>query len=366
MQTVRKQGRFLRERTTRLVVKFMWHGIEGHDAVVERFRTSLVRKRLASTFLFVGPSGIGKRSFALKLAKALLCQVNPEADLEPCGRCDSCAQVEANTHPDLILISKPPDKSEIPVSVFIGDKEERMRVGLCHDISLRPFMGGRKVAIIDDADTLNEEGANCLLKTLEEPPPKSVLILVSTSADKQLPTIRSRSQVVRFKPLEVSLVAKLLQSQHDINDPAEAKRLAEFSEGSLERALELADDALWSFRKQFLSALARPRFDSVGFAKPLLAFIDEAGKEAPLRRRRAKQIMQIAIEFYRQLLREESGLVVEGDDEMKRAVAQAAKSATDLEEIAIRADRCLDAMEHVDRNANQATLVEGWLDALRA
>ncbi len=69
-----------------------------------------------------------------------------------------------------------------------------MREGLCHDIALKPFMGGRKVAIIDDADDLNEEGANCLLKTLEEPPPHSVLILIGTSAERQLPTIRSRAR----------------------------------------------------------------------------------------------------------------------------------------------------------------------------
>jgi DNA polymerase III subunit delta' len=344
----------------------MWQGIEGHDAVVDSFRRSLARGRLASTFLFVGPSGVGKQSFARRLAKALLCQVSAEAELDPCGHCDSCVQVEAGTHPDLIVISKPPDKSEIPVSVFIGEKEGRMHTGLCHDISLRPFMGGRKVAIINDADTLNEEGANCLLKTLEEPPPNSVLILIGTSPEKQLPTIRSRSQIIRFKPLETSLVAKLLQNHHGISDPAEAKRLAEFSEGSVGRALDLADDALWTFRKQFLSALSRPQFDSVGFAKPMLTFIDEAGKEAPLRRRRTKQIMEVATEFYRQLLREASGLAVEGDDELKRAVTQAAKTLADSEIIAACAERCLDAIETVDRNANQGTLVEAWLDALRA
>ena len=344
----------------------MWQGIEGHDAIVEQFRRSLARGRLASTFLFVGPPGIGKRTFALKLAKALLCQNHPADQLDPCGQCDACTQVEAGTHPDLIRIAKPPDKSEIPLSMFLGDKEERMRTGLCHDIALRPFMGGRKVAIIDDADTLNEEGANCLLKTLEEPPPHSVLILIGTSADKQLPTIRSRAQIIRFQPLPRETVARLLQTAHCINDPAEADRLAAFSEGSLERALELADEALWTFRKQLLGALARPRFDSVGIAKPILTFIDEAGKDAAPRRRRTKQVIGIAAEFYRQLLRGASGLSLQGDDELNHAVTAALKpDAIDPERIARRAERCLDAIEHVDRNANQATLVEGWLDDLR-
>jgi DNA polymerase III subunit delta' len=343
----------------------MWQGIEGHDVVMERFRRSLARGRLASTFLFVGPPGVGKRTFAYALAKSLLCSANREAELASCGKCNSCVQVDAGTHPDLIVIAKPADKSEIPVSVFIGEKDGRMRTGLCHDIALRPFMGGRKVAIIDDADSLNEEGANCLLKTLEEPPPQSVLILIGTSVDKQLPTIRSRSQIIRFQPLTSETVARLLQTIHGISDPAEAERLAAFSEGSLERALELADEGLWAFRKQLLGVLSRPRLDGVGFAKPLLAFIDEAGKEATPRRRRTKQVIGLATEFYRQLLRGNAGLPTQGDEELTRVVKHVLQTgAIDHETIANRVERCLDAMEYVDRNANQATLVETWLDEL--
>ena len=85
-----------------------------------------------------------------------------------------------------------------------------MREGLCYDIALKPYSGRRKVAIIDDADYLNKEGANCLLKTLEEPPPKSLLILIGTSEQRQLPTIRSRCQIVRFQPLPEQDVAELL------------------------------------------------------------------------------------------------------------------------------------------------------------
>src|SRR5262249_9124798 len=138
-----------------------WQGIHGHDEIVDRFRGSLVRGRLATTFLFVGPPGVGKHAFALKLAQALLCPAR-SADLNPCDRCPSCVQVAAGTHPDLLHVAKPADKSEIPVALLIGPKERRMEEGLCHDISLKPFMGGLRIAIIDDADCLNEEGANAL------------------------------------------------------------------------------------------------------------------------------------------------------------------------------------------------------------
>jgi DNA polymerase-3 subunit delta' len=182
------------------------------------------------------------------LAKSLLCERRDQAQLDACGMCPSCVQVDAGTHPDLHMVCKPEGKSEIPVALFIGPRENRMREGFCYDISLKPFGGGRKIGIIEDADLINEEGANALLKTLEEPPPRSVLILVGTSESKQLPTIRSRSQVVRFEPLGQEVVERLLLEKQLVADAAEAGRLAAQSEGSVTRAMELADPDLWRFR----------------------------------------------------------------------------------------------------------------------
>src|SRR2546423_15242501 len=101
--------------------------IRGHDRVVEKFRRALANGRLASTFLFVGPAGIGKRTFALKLAQGLLCERAPVERLEPCGECPSCHQVASLNHPDVELVSKPSDKAFIPLELLIGDAEHRMR-----------------------------------------------------------------------------------------------------------------------------------------------------------------------------------------------------------------------------------------------
>jgi DNA polymerase-3 subunit delta' len=341
-----------------------WQGIEGHDAVIEQFRRALGRGRMASTFLFTGPAGIGKRLFAERLAQALLCPT-ADGELNPCGRCDSCVQVTSHTHPDLITIEKPADKSDIPVALLIGDKEHRMREGLCHDIALKPFMGGRKIAIIDDADHLNEEGANCLLKTLEEPPPRSVLILIGTSPERQLPTIRSRAQLVRFQPLDPAVVAEILIRNGMAAEPADAERLANISEGSIERALSLADEELWTFRSQLLESLAAPHFASMKLAASLVPFVEAAGKEAPPRRARARQLLGFAVEFYRQLLRVRSGVDAVGDDELRRFVQQAAtRQPGDAETAAACIERSLEALTHVDRNAHQTTLLECWLDDL--
>ena len=342
-----------------------WHGIFGHDDVVERFRSSLGRDRMASTFLFVGPRGIGKRTFALKLAQALLCQERPAARLDPCGACGACVQVVARTHPDLHLVAKPADKSFIPVELFIGPTEKRMQEGLCHDMALKPFMGGRRVAVIDDADHFNEAGANCLLKTLEEPPPRSVMILVGTSAERQLPTIRSRAQIVRFRPLAREIVADLLLANGVVSDPAEAARLANYSDGSLEQAAELADPQLWAFRGQLLNRLSEPLPDTVGLANTLGPFVDEAGKEATARRARARQVIRFAVEFYRHVVRGLCGALPADDVELQAAVSVAISTGRWNESSAAASvERCLEALAHVDRNANQATLLECWLDDL--
>ena len=106
-----------------------WQGIHGHDDVVQRFRQILAGGRLASSFLFIGPAGIGKRTFAQKLAQALLCETNSEERLNPCGTCPACQQVAATSHPDLEVVAKPKGKSFIPIELLIGDREHRMREG---------------------------------------------------------------------------------------------------------------------------------------------------------------------------------------------------------------------------------------------
>jgi DNA polymerase III subunit delta' len=342
-----------------------WHGIIGHDAVVEQFRRALVRGRLASSFLFAGPPGIGKRTFAIKFAQALLCENSPEQALDPCENCPACVQVVAGTHPDFQFVSKPGDKSFIPLELLIGDKEHRRREGLCHHIALKPMMGGRKIALIDDADYLNAEGANALLKTLEEPPPRSVLILIGASPARQLPTIRSRCQLIRFQPLDAGAVAQLLSAQGIVHDAAEARRLAQYGEGSVELAVELADADLWQFRDVLNKRLAAERLDSVSLARLTAKFVEAAGKDAAPRRRRLHQVVGFAADFYRQLLRASSGAPQAENDDTDRLIGEALmRQSSTVEKMIARLQRCLEADQQIDRNANQSTLIETWLDDL--
>jgi len=237
--------------------------ILGHERILDRFRRNLQQGRLASTFLFVGPAGIGKRTTALHLAQCLLCESSPDDQLQACQVCPGCQQVAARSHPDLMLISKPEDKNFIPVEFFIGDRQHRMREGICHDISLKPFRGGRKIAIIDDADYLNQEGANCLLKTLEEPPERSMIILIGTSEQRQLPTIRSRCQIVRFTPLSSDRVAQLLADRTELTSD-QIQLVAERSRGSLGRALLLADTQTHEAQQALLAPIDVVLFEVMG------------------------------------------------------------------------------------------------------
>jgi DNA polymerase-3 subunit delta' len=341
----------------------MWGPIRGHDAVVERFRRSLARGRLASTFLFVGPAGVGKMMFARRLAQALLCREHDEQQLEPCLECPSCRQVQAGAHPDLTTVAKPADRNFIPIELLIGDREHRMQEGLCHDVSLKPSYGGRKIALLDDADFLNQEGANCLLKTLEEPPPNSLIVLVGATQQKFLPTIRSRCQVVRFAPLSCDDVTELLLVGGYTQDREEATCWAQLADGSVARAIELGGSAMRDFRSQLLDELGMLDRKSLDLARQLNAFVEEAGKEAPPRRDRLRQVIGIASHYYGQLMREIVGRPATADPMLAEIVRRDAATWPGTAETAATClQRCHDAEADVAANASLPTVIDAWLD----
>ena len=300
--------------------------------------------------LFVGPEGVGKHSFALRLAQALLCERTPEADLDPCGACPGCLQVMAGTHPDVLRVGKPEDRQELPIRV-IRD--------LCIDLGLKPMSGRRKVAIVDDADDLNDEAANAFLKTLEEPPPGSTLILVGTSAEGQLDTILSRCRVVRFDPLPEAELAEVLVEQGIVEDRAEAARLARLGEGSVARARGLADPALTAFRRRLFDDLAAPPgFDAPALARRIEEFINQAGKEAAPKRLRARLIFGELVRLFRTTFRLGAGVEPTTPDPDDRRAASTLADRLEPEATLALAERCLEAEYHVRRNLNMSLILD--------
>ncbi|MBQ9813461.1 MAG: hypothetical protein IJM54_09140 [Thermoguttaceae bacterium] len=372
-----------------------WQGILGVDEIALQFARANRRRRLGGSFLFVGPAGVGKRSFAFALAKTLLCSrhflqsgdaalesdaaPDPVAELErfqPCGECENCKQFEWSvdpnspplpTHPDFHYVCKPADKSLLPLEALIGDKDARMRSGLCFELNQTAFMGGRKIAVVDDADFFNLEGANALLKTLEEPPPNTIIFLIGTSAAKQLPTIRSRCQTFRFNSLSNDALAAILLRQGKVETQEEADAVARLSAGSLEEAEKALDAKFSEFQQTLFSELARRPIRGVEFAVKLCEFVDAAGKEAVLRRRRLQNVFKESIAFFRAafLALEEPTKIPQGKYApfVRRIVENGGTASRDMLDCV---DLTLDAMEKVDRNVNLPYVAEAWAYDLAA
>jgi DNA polymerase-3 subunit delta' len=341
-----------------------WQGIEGHDGVAATLARVAERGRLAGSFLFIGPAGIGKGLFATRLAQALACRATGPG-LVPCGRCPSCAQAAAGTHPDIDVVRKPDDRATIPLESLIGDAAHRMREGLCWRLTLQPLVATRRTAIILDADHLSTEASNCLLKMLEEPPDGAVIILVGTSLERQLPTIRSRCRVVRFRPLPADTVRMLVEREHagETEGPSadDIAAAAAASGGSLDRARLLVDPDVAGFRRRLATLIAARPVRGVELARETIALVEGAGTEAARRRERLRLVLDAAVDGYRALLR----LATAGEVPADAALAAACRDARpDADESVAGLHHTLAALAAVDRNANLSIVVDAWTSLL--
>ncbi len=193
----------------------------------------------------------------------------------------SCKQVQAGSHPDLLVVERPEGKQELPIDLLIGAPDKRGREGLCHDLALRPMSASRRVAIIDDAHTMNDASANALLKTLEEPPSGSILFLTAPESASILSTIRSRCQPILFSPLSPENLTELLIEQGLETDRAQAARNRFLSEGSLEVAQQLHSPELRSIRAAVYRQLAASNFQSLAASKLFRPRLTRSAKTPP-------------------------------------------------------------------------------------
>ena len=173
-----------------------FHDIIGQDKAINILVRTMQRGRIASSYLFAGEPGIGKKCTAVTLAKALNCLTSPG---DACDECPSCRKIDSGIHPDFLLIS--PESGQIRVEEIRAIDEM---------LSLKAFEGRYKVVIVDDADTMNQYAANAFLKTLEEPPEESLIILVSSNPGRLPDTIRSRCSRINFTPLSSAACEKVL------------------------------------------------------------------------------------------------------------------------------------------------------------
>jgi len=237
-------------------------GLTGHEWAVDMLKKHVIHDAARHAYLFCGPPGLGRRTLALRFAQALNCQT-PSAPGVPCGTCRDCKGIEAKQHADLSIIQADSEGGTLKV-----DQVREMRKTLV----LKPYMAKFRVTIFLRFHEANDNAANALLKTLEEAPSYAVLILTADNPEQLLPTIVSRCEVLRLRPLRIEDVEKDLE--HMGIEPERAQLIAHISSGRPGYARRLVhDEALLEQRNErlndLLSLLPASRVEKFKYADQL-------------------------------------------------------------------------------------------------
>ena len=212
----------------------------GHSRPITLLQRAIKNEKVTNSYLFLGSEGIGKKFVALQFAKALNCLGGEAERGDSCDHCTSCKKIDHALHPDVLLIE--PEGQNIKV-----DQVRQLQ----KELAYKPYEGKRRICILTAADRMAPNMSNILLKTLEEPPLHTVIILLANNSRLMLPTILSRCQPVRFNPLPIPLVLKWLLESKGFNK-AEALLLASLSEGSPGKALEIQEEIRQIPREELL------------------------------------------------------------------------------------------------------------------
>ena len=202
----------------------MQNPIIGHQQIVEQLQHTVASDRIAGAYLFVGPTGVGKETVARYFAQLIFCEQEAQPPIV-CGECLACRKVNSGNHPDLQFVR--PEGSLLK----IGQIRELQK-----QIIYEPLEASRKVYILTDVERMNAEAENCLLKTLEEPPASSVLILLTSNIRALLPTTRSRCQILQFHPMPTQELTEILVERFSVA-PEQATTLAITADGAIGKAL---------------------------------------------------------------------------------------------------------------------------------
>ena len=316
--------------------------IIGHQGQVELLRRAAAHDRLHHAYLFAGPEGTGKRTVATALAAAIQCEA---AQGDACGECPSCLCIRDRNHPDVHWLEQRKGKRDITI--------EQVRE-LQRQLVLRRFSGQKKIAIIDPLTLMNLHAQNALLKTLEEPPPDSLLILVAESTGGVLPTVLSRCLRLQFLPLALEQVAAIVTRRKGL-DEERALLLAALSHGSLGTALEGDEAELLDRREECLRRLAALSPEDM---RGITALAEEMGGD------RDKTLR--FLDWVRGWLRDIMVLQVTGSDATvrNRDLLEPLREAA----AARRVEQSTDALVEIDnvtraihRNYNRRMVLEGFI-----
>jgi len=251
-----------------------FEAVIGNERAIELLTSSIEQGRVTHAYLFAGPPGVGKGLVTREFAKALNCEQGGTA---PCDACLACRKIDHGTHPD-VLWFRPSGAMRM---IRVEQVAEFLQAA-----AFKPYEGRWKVFVLVDADRLNVQSQNKVLKTLEEPAPGTVIILTSAVPEALLPTIRSRCQRVTFHPIAREAIEQYLIEHHDA-DPQRAATAASLGRGSLAAAIEYLDERAGQRRRALYNTLAAGGFDhfadlqamAVGLEQELMARRETLKKE---------------------------------------------------------------------------------------
>lgn len=206
--------------------------IAGQTVALTHLKNALKKDQISQAYMLIGEPGMGKKTIAESFAESILCEERKPGEYEHCGKCRSCHQVETGNHPDCIFVTH--EKSNL-ISV------DEIREQLVSDVEIKPYQGSKKVYIVPDAEMMNEQAQNALLKTLEEPPEYAVIILLVANADLMLPTLLSRSIKLPLAPLPDQVIEEKLIKDYYIQK-YRTSSIVKFARGNLGRAIEMSEN----------------------------------------------------------------------------------------------------------------------------
>jgi len=311
--------------------------IIGHERQKKLLRQAWNNQRMAHAYLFTGAEGIGKRLMATALVRLIFCETQTG-----CGTCAGCRRIDHNNHPDLHILE--PDGNFIKI-----DAIRELQRELQHP----PLEAPRRICLIDGADKMNPAAGNALLKTLEEPRPDVMLILISAHPEVVLETIRSRCQQLPFSRLEQTMIAQVLKQQDFSED--ECRILASLSEGSLKKALGNDREFYLEHRKALFKAVCTL---TPGSIVPMLDLAEKwaADKE------QLEDLGTVLLSCYRDVflvVSQGSNSLLANTDLKERIVHQASRET--LTSIQHKLEALLEFQNHLRRNVNRQLAVERLL-----
>jgi DNA polymerase-3 subunit delta' len=319
-------------------------GLVGHEWAVEMLRQHILHDSVRHAYLFSGPPGVGRRTLALRFAQALTCPA-PAAAAIPCGACRACKQVEAMQYADLTVVQAEKEGGVLKV--------EQIRA-VQHSLSLKPYQGKTRVALFLRFQEANANAANALLKTLEEAPAYAVLILTADTTEQLLPTIVSRCEIMRLRPLPVETVEAALKARGAADEPS--RLLAHLSGGRPGAAFRMMDDpSALDFRSQRLDDLQRllaaTRVEKFAFAEKLTNKKKEAEE-------RFRETLLVWLSFWRDVLVRASGSSAPLVNVDRAGEIDALAAQMGLAEARRTVLRVEDAIERLEKNVNARLLAE--------